>query len=56
MPEQTEIGSSRIGKIEDNIFILHDKIEELSNAVILQKTMIDELFQHLTKMSLNDVD
>ena len=36
---------SRISKVEDNVYILHDKVEELSMIVNLQKTMIDDLFR-----------
>jgi hypothetical protein len=35
---------NRVSKIEDNVYILHDKVEELSMIVNLQKTMIDDLF------------
>lgn len=42
---------ARIDKIEDNVFILHDKIEELSNMVVLQKTMIDELLQEVERLN-----
>lgn len=42
---------ARISKIEDNVFILHDKIEELSNMVVLQKTMIDELLQEVERLN-----
>lgn len=47
--------SGRIGKIEDNLFILHDKLEEISTIVALQKSMIDDLFDMLTRKRDEDV-
>ncbi len=34
----------RLDKIEDNIYILHDKIEELVHTVNVQKNLIMDLF------------
>lgn len=34
----------RLDKIEDNIYILHDKIEELVHTVNIQKNLIMDLF------------
>ena len=42
--------NNRISKIEDNVYILHDKMEELSNTIDLQKTMLDELYKELVKI------
>lgn len=42
---------NRVSKIEDNVYILHDKVEELSMIVNLQKTMIDDLFVTLSRVN-----
>lgn len=38
---------NRINKIEDNLFILHDKIEELETVINFQKTLIEDLNSRL---------
>ncbi len=46
---------NRISKIEDNVYILHDKVEELSMIINLQKTMIDDLFKTVSGI-INNAD
>lgn len=48
MPEINYM-DNRISKVEDNVYILHERLEELASVINLQKTMIDDLFQMMTK-------
>lgn len=40
----------RMNKIEDNVYILHEKLDDLTETVALQKQMLDELKKQLTEV------